>query len=541
MTPEEELEILRLKVKARKGDDTKGIFSRFMTGLGDLVYGGGQLLENTTEAISPGLADTVQGWDESLYGATGGVFGSPEGVTMDDRVNAREEIYRRETGIQEGEFDGARLAGQAVSGLASLPLRAASLPAMMAEGAAFNAAMPNEVNPGESYWGQEAGDAAVGAAGGAGGKVLSDVGGAWVDQYARPGLQRLREQGVEPTVGQSLGGAIGKIEEAGSSIPYLGSFFSAPRGRAVDEWQGAVLNDVVSTVDGSVGKTGVDGIAEAGQLIDDAYEAATDAMPQLDITPDFRSGMGDVLADISDMGMSDSAEKNFTRIFNDVVVSRIPESPVQPDMVGPTLTRNVDSITSDNLKIIESTLTKKINAKKVDPQLRQGLIQVRDFIRQQAAGQSDEYARIITGADAAYAKFKRVADAANVDVLDRFTPAQLARSSKKPKNATENQAAKGRGLMQRDAMQANEVLGNTLNDSGTSTRAFVTGLLGTGAGLGVNPIAGAVAPLLAAGSSRSGQKFGNRLIEHLIAPAMQKGGSTAGKTGGLLVNDWMED
>ena len=541
MTPQEELELLMIMAEAdgEKDKEPAGIFSRIMTGLGDVVYGGGQLLENTVEAVAPGVADAVQSADEKLYDLTNGVFGSPEGVTMDDKVNAREAIYRQETGIEKGEFDGARLAGQAISGLASLPLRVASLPAMMAEGALFNAAMPNESDPEKTYWEQEMGDAGVGLAGGAAGKVISDVGSTWVNQYARPGLQRLRSQGVEPTVGQSLGGAIGKVEEAGSSIPFVGSFFSNPRGRAMDEWQSAILGDVTSTVDGTVSKTGIDGMAEAGQLIDDAYDAAKAALPELQITPEFAQGMDEVLAGVTDLGLSESAEKSFIKILDDEVFSRIPRE--VDEFTGPSQVRTTSSVTGENLKHIESQLTKRINAKRIDPQLRQSLINVRAYIREQAANQSEEYGQLIKGADTAYAKFKRVAQAANADVQDRFTPAQLTRATKSSKNATENQAAKGRGLMQREAMEANEVLGDTLNDSGTSTRAWVTGLLGTGGGLAVNPLAALAAPALGIGSTRAGQRMINRGIESYVAPAMKKGGSTVGKSAGLLMNDMFED
>ena len=545
MTPQEELELLMMMAEADSGkdDEPAGIFSRIMTGLGDVVYGGGQLLENTVEAVAPGVADAVQSADETLYEWTNGVFGSPEGVTMDDKVNAREEIYRQETGIEKGEFDGARLAGQAISGLASLPLRVASLPAMMAEGALFNAAMPNETDPEKTYWEQEAGDAGVGLAGGALGKVVSDVGSTWVNQYARPGLQRLRDQGVEPTVGQSLGGAIGKVEEAGSSIPFVGSFFSAPRGRAMNEWQLAVLGDVTSTVDGTVTKTGIDGMAEAGQLIDDAYDAAKAAMPELDITPEFMQGFDKVLDEVSDLGLSESTEKTFIKILDDEVFSRIPKQVDEftDPYARPSSVRTTNSVTSENLKQIESQLTKRINAKRIDPQLRQSLINVRAYIRDQAANQSEEYGQLIKGADTAYAKFKRVAQAANADVQDRFTPAQLTRATKSSKNATENQAAKGRGLMQREAMEANEVLGDTLNDSGTSTRAFVTGMLGTGGGLAINPVAALATPAFGLGATRAGQRMINRGIENYVAPGLQKGGSTVGKSAGLLINDMFED
>jgi hypothetical protein len=410
----------------------------------------------------------------------------------------------------------------------------------MAEGSLFNASMPTETKPGEGYWRGKAGDAAVGAAGGAGGKVLADVGGRWVDQYARPGLQKLREAGVSPTVGQSLGGAINQIEQAAASVPFLGSFFSAPRGRALDEWQLSVLDDVAATVDGTASKIGMDGIDEVGSLIDDAYDAAREAMPTMQITPSFRSGMGDVMADVADLGMSESAQKQFNRIMADVVNPRIPFNPKQAELVGPSVVRNVDEVTSENLKHVESSLTKKINANGVDPQLRQALVSVRAFIREQAAGQSEDYGRLIKGADTAYAKFKRIVQASNGDVNDRFTPAQLNRSARSGRNASENQAARGNAMMVRDSREAHEVLGSTLPNSGSAERLASMALL-TGGGAAINPAAGVAVPLLAAGSTRAGQDIANWAIKNLAAPTMKEGGSTIGKSAGLLLNEWMDD
>ena len=533
MTPKEELELLMLMSEETGGEeDAGGIFRRIMMGLGDVVYGGGQFLENATEAIAPGAAETVQGWDESLYRNTGGLFGSPEGVTMDDKVAARERIYQQETGIQPGEFDGARLGGQVLSGLAA-PL-ARGLPALIAEGALFNSAMPTVPEQGETYWDEKTGDAMVGAIGGVAAKGIQDVGGHVVDQYARPALQRMREAGVEPTIGQSIGGGANTLEEAAGSIPFVGPLFSAPRGRAQDEWQLSVLNRVVGPIGGRVDSIGSAGVAQASRQINEAYDAAFEAMPAMAITPDVGKAISTAVGDAVDLGMNEGAEKQFRTILDRVVYSRMPKD--VPDRVGPSQARDIDEVTSQNLKKIDSELTAKIGAKGADPQLKAALTKVREAIRSEAAAQSGEYGRLIQGADYSYAMFKRVTKAQNMDsTQDAFKPSQMVNATKR--GVSENTAARGEGLMQGDAMAAQQVLGDKLNNSGTAERLAAMAL-GTGAGLSISPTAALAAPLLGLGGTMSGQRFGNQMIKSLLAPGMQKW--TPGSAYGLLTNEVLD-
>jgi hypothetical protein len=540
MTPQEELEYLQLIAKAGEGErsleeaGTLNTFQRIMTGMGDVIYGGGQLLENATEAIAPGVADAVQSADEWLYKNTSGVFGSPEGVTMDDKVASRDQLYSVKTGIREGDFDGARLTGQILSGIAA-PL-ARGLPALVAEGALFNSAMPTvpDQSQGETYWGEKAGDATVGAIGGVAGKGIQELGGHVINQYARPAIQRMREAGVEPTVGQSIGGAANTLEEAASSIPLVGPLFSGPRGRAQDEWQLSVLNRVVEPVGGEVTEVGTAGVSQASKVINDTYDAAFEAMPTMSITPNVTRAIEQARGEAIDLGMNEGAERQFNNILNRVVYSRIPRE--VPERVGPSQVRNVDEVTAENVKKIESELTSIINNKNTDRQLKGALTQMRAAIRQQAGDQSKEYRDLIDSADYSYAMFKRVTGAQNADVnAEGFTPAQLVRTTMR--NSSENVAARGDGLMQADAQAAQTVLGNKLNNSGTSERLAAMAL-GTGGGALINPAAAVAAPLLAAGGSKPGQAFSNAMMEYLMAPAMQR--YTPGSSYGLFANEVTE-
>jgi hypothetical protein len=529
MTPQEELELLELTAPRSEPETPYGIFDRILTGMGDIVYGGAQFLENSAEELAPGLAEGIQSLDESLYDITNGVFGSAPGVTMDDRVKLREEEYQRSTGIMPGEFDGARLTGQIIPSLIAPYTR--GLPGLVAEGAVYNTAMPTVVEDGETYFGEKAEDATVGAIGGVAGKGIQEVGAHVVNQYARPAIQRMRQAGVQPTVGQSIGGSANTLEEAASSIPLVGPLFSGPRGRAQEEWQLSVLNGVVEPIGGRVTATGTEGITQATKLINDTYEAAFEAMPTMSITPKVSSALKEAEGRAIDMGMNSGAERQFNNIINRVVYSRLPKE--VDELVGPSQVRTVNEVTSENVKKIDSELTTIINKDGTDQQLKAALREVRDAFRQQAGDQSKEYQDLIQNADYSYAMFKRAVNAQKADVnSEGFTPAQMVRATMK--DASDNMAARGDGLMQADAQAAQTVLGNKLNNSGTSERLAAMAL-GTGGGALINPAAALAAPLLAAGGSRQGQNFSNRLIENLLAPALER--YTPGSTYGLLYNE----
>jgi hypothetical protein len=541
MTPQEELELLTMKAKARLRQEQEqsagGIFDRLMTGMGDIVYGGGQFLENATESLAPEVAEAVQSADEWLHKNTGGFLGSPEGVTMDDKVSVREEQYLKRNGLEEGEFDGWRLAGNIGTTAASAARLPFTFPALIAEGFGASAAQPR--TDADNYWKDTAIDSAIGAAGGAGGKYLADVGGRWADQYARPALKKMKESGVVPTVGQSLGGAWNTLEEAASSVPFIGSLFKAPRGRAVEEWQSSVLNDVVSSLDGNITATGKEGLNEAYGIINKAYDDALDLAGDVDITPSLRSSVNAAIDDALDVGLNEGALSSFNRIINKVVRGRISKDGVDAGVSSSMSGRTMDSMTPDVFKTMDSELNTAIESAGNNIDLANALTRVRDAIRGGVAEQDEAFGSALGRADEAYAKFVRVRDAENVSsTTDGFSPSNLIRSA--AKNDTKNKAATGNAYMQDTALAAQDVLGNTLADSGTATRSATTALLASGA-TPISPLAGSVVPALWAGSTRGAQRGANAIIESLLVPAMKGSGKLRGSATGLLLNELMED
>ena len=141
------------------------MFSRFLEGMADPIYGASQLLENSVEAVAPSVVDAVGDADAWLYDNTGGFLGKPAGVDVDEQLRRREQAYE-DTYDVDG-IDWMRGAGNVATGVALAPAIAAgaSLPAtagiLAAEGAAGGAFMP-QVGEGD-YWDQVGTDALAGA------------------------------------------------------------------------------------------------------------------------------------------------------------------------------------------------------------------------------------------------------------------------------------------------------------------------------------------------------------------------------------------
>lgn len=82
--------------------------------------------------------------------------------------------------------------------------------------------------------------AAAPAAAGLGGRVLSGL--------ATPEARRLIAQGVKPSVGQMLGGTVGRIEAAQTSLPLTGDIIQAARNRGIDTFNRAATNKVLAPI-----------------------------------------------------------------------------------------------------------------------------------------------------------------------------------------------------------------------------------------------------------------------------------------------------
>ena len=515
-----------------KDESVGGIFNRFMDGAQDYVtngvkraaafgegvldpiYGASQMLENTMEKFAPGAAEYIAEKDAELYEWSNGLLGNPEGVDVDQQLKNREEAYQREYAPVSGA-GALRVAGNLVPAIAASPTLAAgtSLPATAAilgtEGAIGGAVMP-QVGEGD-YWGQVGEDALTGGlTAGIGGTALHKGGQALTNQLNRAGMGVLKEAGVQPTVGQALGGMADRTEQKLGSIPFIGDTINDARKRAQGELREAALQRVAGPLGKTATETGAEGIEQAHRFVDDAYDAAKTYMPKLKIADDFSGQVDNMVAEFDDLGFAPDTIKQFQKLVNNKVLGRIGDA---------------GELSADKVKLIDSELgTIVANG---SPEMKTMAGKLQETMMGMAADQSPEYAAQLAKADDAFRK------TAVLDIAggkgEAFTPKQLEAAIKaNDKTARKNAFARGKGPLRDLSKAGAEILSDSVADSGTIGRALMTAPVGIGTAFNPMVLAGAAGAYGAGavGATRTGQKGIIGLLDIL-----GKGGEKAGKEG----------
>lgn len=335
------------------------------------------------------------------------------------------------------------------------------------QGAAGGVLAP--VTEGEDFWTQKATQAGVGAAGGA---VMAPAMAALARLVSprasvNPNLQALREEGVQPTVGQALGGAANAIEEKLQSVPIMGDAISAARRRAINQFNEAAINRAVKPIGGSVRGSGQEAVAKAGDMLSDAYETAINRVKGVAFdTPEFNRDLGNLQRLTSALEPAHAAR--FNKALNDVVVGRM--SP-NGSMLGETF-KKADS----ELGALAARYGKSPMAG--EQELADAVRELQNILRQQVARSSPEFSDALKAADSGWKNLVRVENAATRAANQEgvFTPGQLNQAVRATDRSVRKRAtARGTATMQDLSNAGQQVLGNKIPDSGTPGRVMAAG------------------------------------------------------------------
>ncbi len=324
-----------------------------------------------------------------------------------------------------------------------------------------------------------------------------------------PDVQLLMDAGVKPTAGQLLGGRAGRIEEAFTSIPWLGDVAKAARGRANEQFNRGAVNRALTPIGESLDEAtplGREAITEAGDKITAAYGKL---VPQLSarVDPDFATD----LTRLSGMAkfMPPDRTKQFERILQAQVADRL--SPA-------------GAMTGQSFKEAESELGRLAaqyrNSPIGDERQLGGAIQelqatLRDWLARGNPSKAGELSQI----NSAYANLLRVEGASAKPGVDPgvFTPAQLQSSVRQLDRSLRKRAySRGDALMQDYADAGRNVLGARLPDSGTPYRTLAALLAGTGGGMALEPTTAVTAGLAGLGTAGMYTKAGQAAMAILL-------------------------
>lgn len=438
-------------------------------GIGDIA--GGNVRGSAVGRVAQGAADPGVALVQLGANAIG------QGDSVNKAIQDEERKYqaaRAEAGSTG--FDPGRLAGNvgmtafmAAASPAIGPLeRAPALVKSAVQGAGFGALEP--VTDGGDHFFREKGKQ-VGTGAVAGG-VTSAVG-SGIARLISPNastneaLQLLTNEGVQPTIGQTLGGVANSIEQKATSIPILGDAILAARRRAVGQFDNAAINRAMSPIGERVEGSGQAAVAEAGNKLSDAYEQALAKIPHVNFdTPEFNRDLGQLTT--MTQSLSPDLAGKFEKTLDNVVLNRM--SP-NGSMLGDFVKKTDSELGQLAARYGRSSVAS-------EQEFGDAVKQLQSLMRQQIGRSSPDARAALAAADKGYANLVRVEGAAKAakNTEGVFTPAQYNTAIQTADNSVRKRAvARGEALGQDLGSAGQSVLGNRVPDSGTTGRAFLAG------------------------------------------------------------------
>lgn len=439
-------------------------------GLRDPIDGGAQLL---TKALPDSVVKAGNAANNWLADKTGLVGKLPEGG-VDQQVRENEQAYqqRRAQNGQTG-FDGYRTIGSIANPVNYIPaaagVRATSLIGKMGTAAVAGgtAGALAPVTSGD-FAGEKIKQVAIGAGAGA---ALTPAAGA-IARLISPNASTnsqvalLKDAGVKPTIGQTLGGRWNTLEEKAQSMPIVGDAIASARRGAAGDLNRAAFNRALEPI----GQTLPKGVAgrDAVNFVENALSTGYNKLlPSLTVKADqpFSSGLSSLRQMVDKGAMDPQAAKAFNRILDNDVMSKF---------------RGQQALTGETFKQVESDLGQHIARLGASTDADQRLVgdalkQVQKEMRDMLVRSNPAKAAELKALNTAWANFKRPQRAAAALGAEEgtFSAAQLQSAVKAlDKSKDKARFAEGNALMQDLSEAGKAVLGNKVPDSGTAGRVM---------------------------------------------------------------------
>lgn len=452
-----------------KKPDTTTKTDRFVKGLRDPIDGAAQLL---TKMLPDGVVNAGNNLNNWLADKTGMVGRLPAGG-VDQQVRQNEAQYQDARGSEAG-FDGMRVLGNVLNpanlAIASTIPAAASLAGRVGFGA-LGGGLTSAFNPvtTEGDFSTEKGkQIGVGAMFGGGVPLVTGALARVVSPNAskNTNLALLKNEGVSPTVGQSLGGRWNSLEEKLTSVPILGDMISNARSRSMQQFDNAAINRASGQVGAKVDGAGQSAIREAGDAISSAYDDAISKVKFLKFDNQFSNDLTQLQS--MAQNLTPPMRSKFNTKLNEVVGGRMSGG---GSMLGDTY-KKVDS----EIGMLAAKFQKSAVAS--ESELGDAFAQLQSLLKQQAMRSNPSAAKALNAADAAWANLVRVEGAGKAaqNAEGIFTPAQLNSAIRAADGSVRNRAvSRGTALMQDLGNAGQQVLGNRVPNSFTTDRALIAG------------------------------------------------------------------
>ncbi len=452
---------------------------RFGTGVKDVGVGAAQLAAHASGLATMGEAGLTA--DQAQQGIQG----------VDTRVQQREKgIEAERAAAGQTGTDWWRVAGN-VAGTVPLGLlgpevaggvRGAMLAGGIAGGAGAAVAPVTEGNYASNKVEQIGEGGLLGGVLGAGGNAAAQL----AKPLILPAAQRLLDMGVRLLPGQLKGGARKSFEEMTTSVPFSGAAVAGAQRRAVQDFNRAMYNRVLSYIGARHGKEepGREGIAAVEKQLSRAYEAIKPYI-RFHADPIYTAEVASLKTLVA--GLPDRVSFNNILSRVNTMMGR------EKAMDGQTFKEvesELSSLARDWHDPRNSTLQRKVG---------DAISSLLGSMRENLERHSPEVSGDLKKLNTAWAAFVRLREASTrrPTAGGVFTPGDLLAAEKKI--AGKNVFARGDGLLQQPAEDAEKIIGSRYPDSGTAGRYATLEALAGVAEVAVNPVlvAGQIAGHLA--------------------------------------------
>jgi hypothetical protein len=449
--------------------------------------------EKAAAAIGNMLPEFTDGWGSKGGKIAGLVQGAADpsvgiaqiganAIGLGDKVNPA--IQQQNAGYeqareQEGRdgFDAMRLTGNILSpvnllGAKLLPKAPTSGGQAFKQGAGigalYGAQSPvNDTPQDGSYFGEKAKQVAIGA--GSGGVISPAMYGLSkaLAPKASAEWQKLKDAGVNTTIGQRLGGILGGAEEKAQSLPFAGDFISKARNKSLESWNTATLNKTLEPIGEKTSSFGHEGVKEAGDKLSAAITKGESMLGGFKIDDATNKAISDLESGVMNATNLTSQGK---KAVNEMV-----------GLVKQNTSPN-GTMLAEGYNELNSKLSKEIarysGANDVYQQsVGDALKQLQSTLKDNAMRANPDAAKLINAGKEGWANLVRVEGAAKAAASNKvntgvFTPSQLMSAVRGADTSVRDRAtARGDALLQDWAQTGLKVLGDKVPNSGTFDRA----------------------------------------------------------------------
>lgn len=490
-----------VSAKPQETNEGLGFYQGAVNAL-DNAASGAKWLANSgaVPGLAPGSGDEIDKAAQML------------GFESAEHARAAHQAYvqqQENAGEKPGEV--GKIAGETVAGLPLMALPGGGL-TMGALSGALNTDKSTPLGVAEDT----ATGAALGKAGEYGVKALANV----ASPALSKAVQRLMDAGVDLTPGQIVGGFGKRLEDAATSVPFLGDAIIKARNAGLESFNRAVTNHVLSPIGEKLPDdipVGREAVSYAGQKISDAYNNLLSKL-----TVNFDPTFGANVASLKGLAQNLPAQQRTQ--FNAVLKMAL--SKFSP----------VGVMTGQTMKDLDTTLGAMVRRYKgrtaapADQDYGDAVHELQSQLRDLVERSNPAHQGKLQAVNQAYAGQLRLENAAARTGNENgvFTAPQLHAAVRAMDYSARKRAfARGNAMLQDISDAGKEVLPSKVPDSGTARRTM------TGVGLGgaAHLLAPSLDPTLVgstAGAWLAYSKPGRAVMRAMLANRPQGAQAVAG-------------